>query len=291
MARAAGPFRVRQARPLSSWVTDDTMFDDISQYLVAPLARVDAFGKWTFSGNDRISDDVRNARARPRIIVDGVFWQLASSGIARVWENLLKEWVASGFADHVTVLDRDATAPRIPGVHYWTIARHEYAQTGADSLYLEEVCQRLGADLFVSTYYSTPTATPSFFSGYDMIPEILGFPLTDEEWQEKRRAVLHAAGHSMISANSARDLEGLYLDLPRGQTHVALAGVAPEFSPPPPQVIDKFRVGHGLADKPYVIVVGERFRVQEWDAGFSRPCTNARQLPVGLDLRGRPTGH
>ena len=241
------------------WVTDETMFDDISHYPVTPLARVDASGKWTFSADDRISDEMRSAKIRPRILVDGVFWQHLSSGIARVWENLLKEWVASGFADHVIVLDRAATAPRISGVHYWTIAPHEYAQTGADSLYLEEVCQRLGADLFVSTYYSTPTTTPSFFSGYDMIPEMLGFPMTDETWQEKRRAIIHAAGHSMISANSARDLEGLYPDLPRGQTYVAPVGVAPEFSPPSPHVVETFRAAHGLGDKPYVIMVGERF--------------------------------
>ena len=96
----------------------------------------------------------KTAVQRPRILVDGIFWQYLSSGIGRLWENVLREWVASGFADNVILLDRAGTAPRIPGVHYWTIARHDYAQTGRDSLYLESICRRLDADVFVSTYYS-----------------------------------------------------------------------------------------------------------------------------------------
>ncbi|MDP1910019.1 MAG: glycosyltransferase family 1 protein, partial [Hyphomicrobium sp.] len=202
----------------------------------------------------------RNAGVpRPRIVIDGVFWQYLSSGIGRVWENVLREWVKTGFIDNVILLDRAGTAPRIHGVHYWTIAKHDYAQTGRDSLYLEQVCRQLGADLFVSTYYSTPTTTPSFFSGYDMIPEVLGFPLAAEAWQEKRRAILHAAGHSMISRNSANDLERVYPELPRGRTHVVLVAADANFKPPGEGEIRAFKTKHGLADRRYVLMVGERF--------------------------------
>src|SRR5262249_39154124 len=160
-----------------SWVPDDTMFDDSSHYLVEPIARLDpATERWTFDGAGLLPSARRHgAVRRPRILVDGIFWQYLSSGIGRVWENLLAEWVASGFTDNIVLLDRAGTAPRIEGVHYWTIGRHDYAQTGRDSLALEAVCRRLDADIFVSTYYSTPTTTPSFFVGYDMIPERLGF--------------------------------------------------------------------------------------------------------------------
>src|SRR5262249_43487027 len=147
-----------------------------------------------------------SAGVSPRIAVDGIFYQYAASGIARVWTCLLQEWVKSGFAENLIVLDRAGTAPRIAGVHYRTIAAHNYGQTGRDSLYLERICRELRADLFVSTYYSTPTDTPSVFMGHDMIPEVLGFDLSDESWREKHRAIQHAAAHIMVSANSARDL-------------------------------------------------------------------------------------
>jgi glycosyltransferase involved in cell wall biosynthesis len=240
------------------WVSDQTMFDDLTHYPLNPVAKINpATGAWTFESGD--VDSVRSAGSkRPRIVVDGIFWQYLSSGIGRVWENLLREWTKSGFGNHVIVLDRAGTAPRIDGVHYWTIAKHDYARTGDDSLYLDSVCRQLGADLFVSTYYSTPTTTPSFYCGYDMIPEVLGFPLTDESWKEKRLAIRHAVGHSMISQNSANDLERLYPELPRNQTYVTHVGVAPEFTRPDPVQVNHFLACHGLQGKTYVLMVGER---------------------------------
>jgi glycosyltransferase involved in cell wall biosynthesis len=236
------------------------MFDYEVHYTINSFAMFDS------ATHHRAFEDVRSPRKaqmpsavkRPLIVVDGLFWQHRLSGIGRVWENLFREWIKSGFIDNVILLDRAGTAPQFPDVHRYKIAKHDYAQTGRDSLYLERICRRLGADLFVSTYYSTPTTTPSFFSGYDMIPEMLGLPLVDEPWNEKRRAILHAAGHSMISRNSAEDLERLYPNLPRGRTFVTKAGVAPVFTPPAPEQVNAFRVAHRLQDQNYVLMVGER---------------------------------
>jgi hypothetical protein len=98
------------------WVSDNTMFDDAAHYLIDPIARPDpASGLWTFDGTGIVATDRRRAAVRrPRILVDGIFWQHLSSGIGRVWENLLAEWVSSGFTDHIILLDRAGTAPRIP---------------------------------------------------------------------------------------------------------------------------------------------------------------------------------
>ena len=242
------------------WVSDGTMFDDAAHYFVDPLAQLDpSSGHWRFDGTGMMpSERCMTAVQRPRIVVDGVFWQYLTSGIGRVWENLLREWVASGFAENIIVLDRAGSAPRIQGIHYWTIRRHDYLQTGRDSLYLEAICRRLDADIFASTYYSTPTATPSFFVGYDMIPEVLGFPQHEETWQEKRRAILHASGRSMISANSARDLEKLYPSMNGGSTYVTRCGADKVFTRPSPSVVTAFRAKHRLSDRTYVIMVGER---------------------------------
>jgi glycosyltransferase involved in cell wall biosynthesis len=203
---------------------------------------------------------------RPRIVVDGVIFQYQSSGIARVWAALLEEWAKSGFIDHVVLLDRGGGVPQVPGLRSEKFILHDYARTGADSLALEQVCQELDADLFVSTYYTTPTATSSFFFGYDMIPEMIGADLSQEVWREKRRAILHAAARLMISENSARDLERIY-GLSQGSTQVAHCGVWRSFFPPPPREIASVRKKYGLSNRPYVLVVGERVGINGYKNG------------------------
>jgi glycosyltransferase involved in cell wall biosynthesis len=206
-------------------------------------------------------------RSRPCIVVDGVIFQYQSSGIARVWAALLEEWAKSGFIDHVVFLDRSGSGvPQIPGLRCEKFILHDYARTGADSLVLEQICGELDADLFVSTYYTTPTATPSFFFGHDMIPEVLGADLSREVWREKRRAILHAAARLMVSENSARDLEHIY-GLPQGSTHVAHNGVWRSFYRPSPQEIVSVRKKYGLSERPYVLMVGDRVGVDGYKNG------------------------
>jgi glycosyltransferase involved in cell wall biosynthesis len=204
---------------------------------------------------------------RPCIIVDGIFFQYQSSGIARVWTALLEEWAKSGFIEHVVLLDRGGNAaPGIPNLRRKKIDAHDYGRTGADSLALERICRELNADLFVSTYYTTPTAMPSFFFGYDMIPETIGANLSEEQWREKRRAILHAAAHVTISESSARDLERIY-GLLQGSTHVAHCGVWRSFYPPSPQEIASLGNKYGLSDRPYVLMVGDRVGVGGYKNG------------------------
>jgi FkbM family methyltransferase len=251
------------------WVGDNTMFGEASAYNVKPIATYDATAaRWSLNGSHRHPNrPAPKTTLQPRIVVDGIFYQYLASGVSRVWTSLLEEWAKSGFAQHVVVLDRAGTAPRIAGVHYRTIAAHDYRQTGRDSLYLERICRELEADLFISTYYSTPTDTPSVFMGYDMIPEVLGFELADETWKEKHRAIQHAATHIMISANSARDLERLFPLVKKGSTTIAHCGVAAPFHPASSEEVDAFRRRHGLT-RPYILTVGERLGFGGYKNGF-----------------------
>jgi glycosyltransferase involved in cell wall biosynthesis len=195
---------------------------------------------------------------KPRIALDGIFFQYASSGIARVWSALLEEWSKSGFIDHVTLLvRRNSRVAQIAGLRRVEIAEHSYLQTGRDSLALERACRDLNADLFVSTYYTTPTSTPSFFFGYDMIAEMQGLDLTQELWRQKRRAILHSAARLMISQNSARDVERIY-NLPVGSTYVAHCGVWSSFHEVDAHEVPRLRSSYDLGEHPYVLLVGER---------------------------------
>ncbi len=239
------------------WVTDECMFDDAATLGVTPIAWVED-GRWTFATDAGARTQRRDcAVSRPRIVVDGYFFQIARSGIARVWLNLFRVWSKNGFADHIIVLDRAGTAPRIEGLHYVSIGAFDYARVGADSIRLEEICRRFDADLFVSTYYTTPLTTPSVFMGYDMIPEVFGFDFEEPPWKEKRRGIEHASAHIMISNNSARDLERFMPCVAPNSTIVAHCGVDPAFKPLPEREIGAFRRRHALT-KPYLLLVGER---------------------------------
>ena len=241
------------------WVNDSTMFDDPIALNIEPIAKPNGSGaQWSFlRGGERMNGKITTPVVKPRIVIDGIFYQHLTTGIGRVWACLLEEWSRSGFAEHLVVLDRVGSSPRIAGIHYRTIGAHDYNQTGRDSLYLERICHELAADLFVSTYYSTPTETPSVFMGYDMIPEVLGFELKDEAWKEKHRAIQHAAAHIMISANSARDLERIMPVVSKGSTVVAHCGVAAPFRPASEQEVREFKRRHKIV-KPYVLMVGDR---------------------------------
>ncbi len=193
----------------------------------------------------------------PRIVIDGYFFQIAQSGIARVWLNLLRVWSKNGFSDQIVVLDRDGTAPRVEGVNYVRIGAFSYERASVDSLNLEKLCRRFDADLFVSTYYTTPLRTPSVFVGHDMIPEVIGFDLSEPMWVEKKRAIEHASAHIMVSKNSAQDLERLFPSIPSHSTIVAHCGVDPIFKPKSDELVASFRRHYGL-EKPYLLLVGDR---------------------------------
>ncbi len=268
-----------------AWVTDRTMFDDAAFYGVEPMALYDpASGNWSFAEPEGRPPSPPPA-LRPRIVVDGVYWQYLNSGIGRVWRDMLQEWVRSGLADHVVVLDRAGTAPRLAGVHYFTVARHDYGSTAADSLYLERICRLLAADLFVSTYYSTPLETPSFFFGYDMIPEMTGVDLGEESFQEKARAIRHAAGHLMISHSSARDLARLFPQVREADVTIAYCGLAEGFSPASVEEVAEARQRLKLPEH-YVLTVGDRNGTGGYKNGIlafravERAATQGRKLAM-----------
>ena len=210
-------------------------------------------------GPSRPAPLVTDARggAQPRVIVDGVFFQDHAGGITRVWRSLLREWVASGFADRVLLLDRDGTAPKIPGLRSRAIPRHSYDRLPDDRALLQRICDEEGAAAFMSTYYSMPTRTPAVMLVHDMIPEVFGMDRGLPSWQEKHACVLYARRFVAVSRNTARDLGRHYPLIRPEEVTVAHNGVDPLFSPAESPEIERFRRLHGIA-KPYFLLVGSR---------------------------------
>ncbi len=190
------------------------------------------------------------------IIIDGVFFQLNNTGIARVWLSLLTRWAWTDFGKQIIVLDRGGTMPRIPSLLQVTIPRHNYSDLEGDRQLLQQVCDFFGARLFISTYYSSPVRTPSIFLCYDMIPEVLGgFDLSEPMWIEKHHAIERSSAVMAISQNSMNDLERLFSRVGALPRRVLPLGV--DFKKQPEHYILEFRKKYGI-DRPYFLTVGTR---------------------------------
>lgn len=249
-----GPLRLGDYFP---WVTDHTMVDAVERLGMSPIAVIDPSTRaWTFRGEDRAGRSKPDA-SRAAIVLDGVFFQHNQvSGIARVWRRLLEEWRASGFAQHVLVLDRAGTAPRMEGVRCRSIPAWDEHQTGADSIMLQGICDDVGAELFISSYYTAPITTPSVFVAHDFIPEVLESCGEEQIWREKRYALSHACQIVCVSESTRSDLARLFPHLSAGVDVIANA-VADDFAPASPADVSAVREKLGL-ERPYFLLVGER---------------------------------
>ncbi|MBD2773419.1 glycosyltransferase [Iningainema tapete] len=240
-----------------AWVGDRTLVDTASSCGIIPIAQREINSNvWKFLQPDEVQQHAQIQKPAPIIVVDGVFFQLYQTGIARVWKSLLKEWVDNGFAQHIILLDRAGTAPTIPGIRYRQIPAYDYGHTDADREMLQQVCDEEGAEIFISTYYTTPTTTPSVFMAHDMIPELMGWDLRNPMWREKHYGIKHAAAYIAVSENTARDLVKCFPHITLDSVIVAQNGVDHKtFAVATQEKINQFKTKYGIV-KPYFILVG-----------------------------------
>ncbi|VXD24074.1 hypothetical protein PL8927_790170 [Planktothrix serta PCC 8927] len=192
-----------------------------------------------------------------KVVIDGVFFQIQNTGIARVWKSLLEEWSKGDFAQQIIVLDRAGTAPKIAGIQYHKTPVYDYNKVDQDRQLLQTICDQENADIFISTYYTTSLTTPSVFMGYDMIPEQLGLDLKTPMWREKHYGIEHASAYITISKNTAQDLVQFFPKIQPDKITVAHCGVPSGFSPAKIEEIQQFKEKYGI-NKPYFILVGQR---------------------------------
>ena len=216
----------------------------------------------------------------PRVVLDAVFFQLQTTGIAHMWSALMQQWSESEFAPHLVVLDRGGTAPRLPGFTYREMPELRHYDSSAQRFALQAVCDSEHADVLLSTYYTTGTSTPSIMCAYDMIPEVMGFDLHAPMWRDKRRAIEHAGAFVAISQCTADDLIRFY---PTAEEHpllVAHCAADPLFEPAPPAEVARVLGELGLPDA-YVVFVGDR------DAPQKNAALAIKAL-AAIDPAGRP---
>lgn len=220
------------------------------------------------------------------IALDGTYFRFAS-GIARVWKSVLAHWATSLLAPSVVVIDRGRTAPRWPGIRYVDAPLTDFTHPENDRALLQQICDRENVGLFVSTYYTIPLTTPSALLVLDMIPEVMGFDLSDPQWQGKHRAIEYAQACLSISHSTQRDLIRYFpkaADAPHDVTHCGC-----DFRTPDAAQIEAFKRKHGIL-RPYFMTSGSRgdyknaalffeafARLGEQRDGYAIVCTNANR--------------
>lgn len=283
------PILLREYFP---WVRDETQVDLAHSRGIIPIAQRESGSNiWRFLQPSEVQQEITQInKVSPIIIVDGVFFQLYQTGIARVWKSLLEEWASNGFAKHIIVLDRADTAPKIPGIRYRTIPAYDYNNTDVDREILQQICDEEGAEVFISSYYTTPITTPSVFMAHDMIPEVMGWNLNQAMWREKHYGIQHATAYIAISENTARDLVKCFPEISLESVTVAKNGVNHQiFSSATQDDINRFRTKYGIY-KPYFILVGpgsgyknsilfyQAFSLLASSNGFDIVCTGSGGL-------------
>ena len=197
----------------------------------------------------------------PRVVLDGIIFQWTSRGaglgIGRVWDRIMSEWSASGFARHVVVLDRGGTAPRYAGFSYRRVPPVRALDSATQRLMLEETCRAEAAGVFVSTYHTHPLRCRSILYLYDMTPEVLGWDLCDAVWQEKHSAIRYASSYIALSESTASDFRRLFPQETHKPLVVIMPGLDPVFCPAPREEIENFTETFGLP-KHYFLFTGQR---------------------------------
>lgn len=195
-----------------------------------------------------------------KIIIDGVIFDLQNGrmgGISRVWTSLLKELGSSELASDILLLDRAGTAPAIPGLRTRTIDRYAYEHFEDDSLYLQQICEEEGAELFLSTYYSCPERCRSMLLLHDMVPELCGADLQQPEWRAKDKAIRRADAFLSVSQSTANDFRRIYPELEDRSLFITANAADSAFHPRVADEVTNFLDRYGIS-RPYFLLVGNR---------------------------------
>ena len=197
------------------------------------------------------------------IVIDGVIFQLQYGrpfGISRMWLSLLTELAATPLAGRIVLLDREGTAPEIPGIRRRMISAFQLGEAREEPAELDRICAEEQAALFISTYYTFTMVTPSLLTLYDMIPErfdTVGPAAPNPEWRDKYHAIMNSSGFAAISTSTARDLATCYPQVAERPLTVIPCAVSADFKVHSEEEIAAFKAANGI-DRPYFLLVGRR---------------------------------
>jgi glycosyltransferase involved in cell wall biosynthesis len=250
------------------WVSDSTLVCSTARYGITPLIRPEnEIKKQGNASADQYTPSLPRAQTKFRIAIDGVFFQLNSTGIARLWGSIMSRWIASGAISEVLLLDRGGTTSQflkaqtphldLAAIRFREIPLYTVGQGDRDRQMLQEILDGERIPLFASTYYTSVQHTPTLQMVYDMIPEVLQFDVAREPaWIEKHYAFSKAQAFICISENTRRDLHRFFPALPADASEVIYPGIDTSlFHPPAAKDVVELHSKYGIT-KPYFLMVG-----------------------------------
>jgi hypothetical protein len=166
----------------------------------------------------------------PIIVIDGVIFQINQGKLARVWSSTLEHWSQLEISQYIVILDRNNSAPRWEEFKYWPTESYDYNCTGKDARKIQAICDRLQANLFISTFYTSSLTTPSLLLLASKLPEENDNLQVD---LEKHYAILSASRIIAFSSHIAQDLRKSY----------------PQIYPEQIDIIEFFEVNQKIAEE------------------------------------------
>lgn len=197
------------------------------------------------------------------VVIDGVIFQHQAErphGIARVWQNLIAQLMRQNGQHKITLLQRDGFEIPVDPISPTVVPAYQWGDPQAmdnDDQMLHSVCKRLGADMFMSTYYTRAPGVQNIVMVYDMIPELMEMDLSLPEWVSKNRALETGDGFICISQATQADLVNYYPYLCKRPMQVTHLGIENVFNRPSAESVIRFRDKYKL-DRPYILLVGNR---------------------------------
>lgn len=191
-----------------------------------------------------------------KILIDGVIFRSARSRIAQVWSSVLPHLAQYGDLE-IVLLDR-GSVPSLAGIEKIAFPSYKIDTcTAADSFLIDKFCKALGADVFISTCYTTPVTVPSVLMVYDMVPEVLGYDLNVRPWQEKQIAINFAMNYACLSQCTKSDLERFYPGISERAIVTHCGADSGIFRLLDRSDVERFKAATGI-NRPYFLLVGAR---------------------------------
>jgi len=208
---------------------------------------------------------------KKKILFDDVFFNVANTGIARVWRSIFTHLSVNPHlvpAEYeFIILNRSDQLSNL-GFRTINFPQYDFWLPNMDRTLLTELAKSEQIDLVVSSYYTFAMGIPSLMPVYDLIPERMGFHRESRGWLERELGFLSAEFFLTISESSKRDLMEFYPGIDSERIYVAYPGVDTSvFKPSSEDDRETFKAKHNLRD--FLVMVGSRKGYKNGEILFS----------------------
>jgi len=195
-----------------------------------------------------------------KVLFDDVFFNLANSGIARVWRSVFNEpsfkkaLMKNDIELHILNRSNQLIQFDFPTIDF---PEFDLEHASIDRLLLDEIVGQHDFEVFISSYYTFSHNCKSVFVAYDFIPEQFSFEIANRGWSDRIIAIHSATSFLSISNSTTSDLRRFYPWTKSSSVTTCNPGVDTElFHSSSLARVQKFKSENTLED--YFVWVGSR---------------------------------